>query len=340
MKNRSVFILQLISRGGALLPLVLLLLFASTAGAEMQLIFPEPSSFVASSRHLVLKLGKGDITGAVITVNGVSSDPLPVGNIEYKRLFGEFLILQPIWDKGINQLVIETYSGDKKLETLKTEIYYAPPPAGTEIPKDFNRTSLHRKEAESYCMPCHNMRPTLKQLVDVPDKDNACYGCHRRMGNQKYVHGPVSTYSCVNCHSLQSTPKYAVSKKDGKLCLDCHKDKQDEFKGFKFLHGPIAAGMCEVCHDPHSSEYPDQLHQSVNKLCLSCHENVGKGIHAIALGDGTGHPISDKPDPSEKGKGKELSCISCHDPHGGKARYYFVTGTENKMELCQFCHKK
>ncbi|NVN99869.1 MAG: cytochrome c3 family protein [Geobacteraceae bacterium] len=336
MQNRFTSFIKLTLTGGALLPL---LLFVATATAEIQLIYPEPSSFVVSSRHLILKLGKGEISAVVVTVNGISSDPLPVGTPEYKRAFRDFLILQPMWDKGVNQLVVDLFSGDKKLETLKTEIYYSPLTGG-DVPREFKRTSLHRPDAEAHCTPCHNMKPTQKQVLDVPDKDNACYGCHKRMGNQKFVHGPVSTYSCVLCHPLQSSPKYATAKKEPKLCFDCHKEKQAEFKSFKFLHGPIAADMCEVCHDPHSSENPDQLHQSVNRLCLSCHESVGKGVHAIALGDGSGHPISEKTDPSEKGKGRELSCISCHDPHGGKFRYYFITGNENKMELCQFCHKK
>jgi predicted CXXCH cytochrome family protein len=223
---------------------------------------------------------------------------------------------------------------------LKSEIFYAPNSETGGIPKEFQSTSMHRPAAEAECTPCHNMKPTEKQVSDVPDKDNACYLCHKRMGNQKYVHGPVGMYNCTYCHPLSAKPKYALVKREPKLCFDCHVEKQKQLKEFKFLHGPIAADMCELCHDPHSSENPAQLHQPVNKLCLSCHEQIGKGVHVIALGDGTSHPIAEKTDPSERGKGRELSCISCHDPHGGKARYYFVTGDDNKMELCQMCHKK
>lgn len=320
--------------------LPLLLLVASTATASVQLIYPESSSFVTQSRHLILKLGSSEISAVVVTVNDVASDPLPVGTTEYKRAFRDFLILQPLWDKGKNQLTVDTFSGDKKLDTFKTEIFYAPVVGGSEAPKEYKPTKLHRSNVESLCAPCHNMKPTAKQLIDVPDKDNPCYSCHKRMGNQKFVHGPVSTYSCINCHPINTIPKYSTIKRETKLCFDCHTEKQKEFKAFKFLHGPIAADMCEICHDPHSSDNPDQLHQPVNKLCLTCHELVGKEVHAIALGDGTGHPISEKTDPSDRGKGRELSCISCHDPHGGKARYYFVTGTDNKMDLCQMCHKK
>jgi len=330
--------LNCLIRKGSLLPF--LLLAATPAIAALQLVYPEPASLVVSSRHLILKLGNPEIDGVVVTINGVSSDSLPVGTPEYKRAFKDFLILQPLWDEGGNLLAVDTFNGDKKLESLRTVIFYAPPAAGVIAPKEFKQASLHRPEAEALCRPCHNMQPTEKQVLDVPDKDNACYLCHKRMGNQKFVHGPVGMYACVSCHSLKSSPKYAILKKEPQLCFDCHKEKRQEFQSFKFLHGPIAAGMCEVCHDRHYSENPEQLHQSVNKLCLSCHETVAKGVHVLALSDGSSHPIAEKADPSDRGKGRELSCISCHNPHGGMARYYYVTNSDIKMELCQVCHKK
>jgi predicted CXXCH cytochrome family protein len=320
--------------------LPLLFLLSAPVAAEVRLIYPEPSSAVTQSRHLVIKLGNDEISTVVITVNGVASEPLSVGSPEYKVAFRDFLIVQPLWDKGKNQVVVDTFNGGKKLESFKAEIFYAPKGSNAETPKEFAGTLLHRPEIESLCTPCHNMRPTAKQLVDVADKDNPCYSCHKRMGNQKNVHTPVGMYSCVQCHPLQGSPKYAPVKRDAALCYSCHEDKKQEFREFKFLHGPVAGDMCELCHDPHSSDYPGQILQPVNKLCLSCHEQVARGIHVIALGDGSSHPIADKLDPSDRGKGRELSCISCHNPHGGKARYYYITGNDNKMELCQACHKK
>jgi len=325
-------------KGGIILPL--LFLFSLPAMAEVRLIYPEPASAVTQSRHLILKLGSSDISAVVVTVNGVASDPLPVGTTEYHRAFKDFLILQPLWDNGSNQLLVETFSGEKKLESFKAEIFYAPKGERAVIPKEFAATLLHRPEIETLCAPCHNMRPTAKQLVDVPDRDNPCYVCHKRMAGKKYVHTPVGMYSCVQCHSLQSKTKYSLLKRDAALCFECHKDKQKEFKEYKFLHGPVAGDMCEICHDPHASDNPEQLLQPVNKLCLSCHEQVVRGIHVLALSDGSSHPVADKSDPSERGRGRDLSCISCHNPHGGKARYYYVTGTDIKMELCQDCHKK
>jgi predicted CXXCH cytochrome family protein len=338
MTDRVLHRIHPLFRGGIVLPL--LLLASSLAFAEVKLVYPQPSSSVTQSRHLILKLGSTDISAVVVTVSGVASDPLPVGTTEYKRAFKDFLILQPVWDKGKNQILVETFNGEKKLESFTAEIFYAPKEESGTIPKEFASAVMHRPEAERLCVPCHNMRPTAKQVADVPDKDNPCYSCHKRMGNRKYVHTPVGMYSCVQCHPLQGSPKYVPTKREVTLCFSCHADQQKEFKEYKFLHGPLAGEMCEICHDPHSSDNPEQLVQPVNKLCLSCHEQVMKGIHVIATGDGSGHPLADKTDPSERGRGRDLSCISCHNPHGGKARYYFVTGNDNKMELCQMCHKK
>jgi predicted CXXCH cytochrome family protein len=313
---------------------------ARTALATITMIYPEPGSSVTESRHLVLKLGSTDLTGVVITVNGVATDPLPVGTTEYRRAFRDFLILQPLWDKGSNQITVETFNSDKKLESFKSDIFFAPKGEGLSTPNNFRQAVMHQPQLETLCTPCHNMRPTAKQMSSAQDKDNPCFSCHKRMANMKFVHGPVGTYSCSYCHSLQGTPLYSTPKRDTKLCFDCHTEKEKEFKGFKFRHGPVAGGMCEICHDSHGSEYPSMLHKPIDKLCLSCHEQVAKTVHVTTLSDGSGHPISGKTDLSERGKGRELSCISCHNPHGGKARYYYVTGNDNKMALCQICHNK
>lgn len=304
------------------------------------MVYPEPGTSVNDSRHLVLKLGSTELTGVVVTVNGVASDPLPVGTVEYRRAFRDFLILQPLWDKGKNQLTVDTFIADKKVESFTADVFYVPKGESLEVPKEYRPAVMHRPEVDALCAPCHNMRPTLKQVIDVPDKDNACFSCHKRMANQKFVHGPVGTYSCAYCHALQGTPLYGTPRRETKLCYECHQEKEKELKGYKFLHGPVAAGMCEICHDPHASDNPAQLRMPINKLCLSCHEQIARTIHVTTLGGGESHPLADKTDPSDRGKGKDLSCVSCHDAHGGKARYYFVTGSDSKMDLCQMCHKK
>ena len=80
MRNRVSIVLHWFLRTGGLLHMFLLL--AAPAAEALQLVYPEPVSLVVSSRHLILKLGAGDITSVVVTINGVSSDSLPVGTPE------------------------------------------------------------------------------------------------------------------------------------------------------------------------------------------------------------------------------------------------------------------
>jgi predicted CXXCH cytochrome family protein len=276
-----------------------------------------------------------------VSINGLASDPLPVGTVEYKEAYQDNLILQPVWDKGKNEILIETFIADKKSDTLTATIFYSPANAPLPAPKEFAPAVLHQVELEKLCQGCHNMRPTEAQVTNALEKDNPCYVCHKRMANQKYIHGPTGTFSCGYCHSLKGTPRYNTPLRDIAICYKCHADKKKVFENISFVqHGPVAGGMCEVCHDSHGSENPAQLKLPINQMCLSCHEQVGKDLHVTRTASGETHPLSDKPDPSQRGKGREMSCISCHNPHGGKYRYYFQNDAEDRMQLCQMCHQK
>ncbi|HEY5975226.1 MAG TPA: cytochrome c3 family protein [Geobacteraceae bacterium] len=319
---------------------LLTMLWVGLGEAAVSLVYPSPKGSVNRSSHLIVKLGSQEITGVKITVNGLASDLLQVGTPEYRKFFQDFLILQPVWDKGSNDVIIEVFIGDKKVETLNADIFYSPKEAPLDVPADYRPSILHVAETEKLCAPCHFMRPTAAQVNNSLEKDNPCYGCHKRMANQKYVHGPTGTFSCAYCHSTQGQPKYATPRRDASLCNECHADKGAELKKRKYLHGPVAAGMCEICHDPHGSENPAQLRQPINQLCLSCHEQVGKEPHITQVTAGQSHPLSDKPDPSDRGRGRPMSCVSCHNPHGGDVRYYFQNNAEDRMQLCQMCHRK
>ena len=316
------------------------LIQASWASAAISLLYPPPKSAITRSDHLVIKLNNLEYTGIKVTINGVDSDVLPVGSADYRRAFQDFVILQPLWDKGKNTIIIEAFKGTAKEDTLTAEVFYAPKGEAVVVPDAFAPTLLHDQETEKFCVPCHNMAPTLTQVNTSVGKANPCYTCHKKLMSVEYVHGPAGTFSCAYCHSLQGNPKYATPKRDVALCGECHVEKVKQFKAMKMRHGPVDAGMCELCHDPHGSATIAQLKMPINKLCLSCHEQVGAGVHVNRSTYGEGHPLSGKPDISPKGQGRELSCVSCHDPHGGNFRYYFQGGREGRMDICQYCHKK
>ena len=252
----------------------------------------------------------------------------------------DFIILQSVWDPGKNDLVVEGFNGDKKLETVTTDIFYNISRDPAAVPPDYRANTVHVPETEKLCSPCHSMNPTALQFENSLDKKNPCYVCHKKMTNVNFVHGPTGTFSCAYCHSLQGKPKYVPVRRDALLCNDCHTDKAAEFKKKKFLHGPVEAGMCEVCHDPHGSANPGQLVRPINELCLSCHEKISTDIHVVRTSSGTGHPLGGVPDPSKPGSGRQLSCISCHNPHGADVRYFFANNFDDRMQLCQMCHNK
>lgn len=319
--------------------LLALLLFpvAATYGA-VSFVYPQEMSWVKNADFLILKMNNPEITGVRVTVNGQASDILQIGSPEYRRAFRDFLILKSLWDPGKNDVSVECFTGPKKIETATTKIYLIPK-SDSQAPPEFKANRFHVATQEKLCMPCHNMNPTADQMAASLEK-NPCYGCHKNMLDTAFVHGPAGTFTCNYCHNLQGEPKYAVAKRDSALCNDCHAEKAAEFAKKKFIHGPVAVGMCEVCHDPHGSPYYAQLKAPVNELCLSCHEHVGKGVHVVRTPSGSSHPLSGVPDPSRAGSGRQMSCISCHNPHGGNVRYFFVNDAADRMLLCQMCHNK
>jgi predicted CXXCH cytochrome family protein len=313
---------------------------ARDALAAITFVYPAQKEWVTRSDYLVLKLDNPDINGVKITINGLESDLLKTGTPEYRKAFRDFLILQAMWDQGKNSITVDGFNGDKKVESVTTDIYYHTTRGDGVVPTDFRFLPFHTTDNDRLCSPCHNMNPSAVQTEDSVGKANPCYTCHNKMINFAYVHGPAGTFSCVYCHNGKENPKYATVRRDAQLCGECHVEQVADFQKHKLQHGPVEAGMCEICHDPHGSANPAQLRAPINALCLSCHEEVGKGVHAVATPSGEGHPLTGKPDPSRPGSGRMLSCVSCHDPHAGDYRFYFQGNAPTSMELCQLCHNK
>lgn len=324
-----------------LIPMMLLaLVLPISAMGAVEFVYPLANSWVDRSGHMIIKFNENDLTGVRITVNGVASDMLEAGTPEYRKLFQDFFIAQAIWDTGPNKLQVDLFKGQQKIGSASTEIYYIPSGSGRQAPPEFVPNTMHVPDRERQCIPCHTMQATPAQMNSNIPRENPCYRCHKKLINVKYVHGPVGTYSCGYCHSSKSEPKYLVPKRGAALCYECHADMASQMKQRKYVHGPIEAGMCEACHDSHGSQNESQLIKPINELCLSCHGHLNTKIHVVRTTMGEGHPLKGRPDPLRKTSGKEMSCTSCHNPHGGQVRYFFVGNPEDRMALCQMCHNK
>ncbi|MDL2718420.1 MAG: cytochrome c3 family protein, partial [Acidobacteriota bacterium] len=77
---------------------------------------------------------------------------------------------------------------------------------------------------------------------------------------------------------------------------------------------------------------PARAVSPVNGLCFTCHEEEAYATHPVAR-----HPTSGKDDVNRPGK--ELSCVSCHDPHQSKHKRLFYK-SDSTMAMCVECHGK
>ncbi len=329
-----------LKKTGLFLFCLVAVLSLALSSAAIELIYPEDGSWVPYSHLLIIKTGEDPpVAGVSLEINGAKSDILDISSDAYRAAFADFLLLEPSFEPGKNSITLMAHDASgKQIGETKADIYYKSDPY-ERPPDDFRHYVMHTSQREALCAPCHNMQPTQQQLLESSVEKNPCGTCHRRMLKRKYVHGPAGVFECTFCHDPASRPsKYRYRAGDAKICTECHEEKVEEFSSNEFVHGPVAVGMCSVCHDPHATNFPAQLFRETNVVCIGCHEGVDLNNHVIRSMGGK-HPLKGVPDPSSS-SGRELSCASCHRPHGGASRVFFSSGTGSAMMLCQQCHQK
>jgi predicted CXXCH cytochrome family protein len=166
------------------------------------------------------------------------------------------------------------------------------------------------------------------------------------------------------------TPHMFLRQEGSQLCLACHDQMADSLQG---PHDPgrftpsqretlgvtPAAGSCSICHTAHNARGPhlwartpaNATNSPVSNLCDACHSggpvNEPQGTHhPLALCDfgfqisdfgleksGTANPQSTIRNPPLA----EVSCISCHEPHGGTQSPAQLRRSQDS--LCLPCHE-
>lgn len=199
---------------------------------------------------------------------------------------------------------------------------------------------LHGPTANIYCMSCHRKGTGNTRITMLTGRvDEVCFQCHlnkMKIKDQEHVHGPVGTGDCTICHDPHGDSYKFQLWADGKadLCVGCHSDKKNAAKstlGF-FNHGIINGGGCVACHSPHATNNRFQLYKPINELCVSCHLGLADKKKGHPVGN---HPLKDKIDPRRTGR--DLSCTSCHNPHGSNFRYLLI-GDVLGGHVCSMCH--
>jgi predicted CXXCH cytochrome family protein len=129
-----------------------------------------------------------------------------------------------------------------------------------------------------------------------------------------------------------------LKEEGGKLCAMCHRDYSpkiyEAIDTAEVKHPPVDSGACVDCHRPHSSQYASLLKNSMEKLCFSCHDELGETVGASQYRHG----------PVQTG-----DCTACHNVHGSKftkllARLYpltfYIAYAPENYDLCFGCHNK
>jgi len=249
---------------------------------------------------------------------------------------------------GINMITVKASDKNGTGYEQKSELYFTSP-VHKEFkypPMEFADFSFHTKEQEKFCQECHNMVSNEKKGVAFEDVTQSnCYGCHKQITSEKFGHAPAVNWLCTSCHNhepdgryIKADSKYPVIKEINKQCYLCHEKKRKLWLKKKYQHEPMDVGRCNKCHNPHASSYEKFLRKPEWELCTSCHLDKIEGKHVISSFRKNDHPTHNVKDPSRPGK--NMSCISCHNPHASDSRSMLDAEGTNAIKLCSKCHKK
>ena len=205
--------------------------------------------------------------------------------------------------------------------------------------EELNANFLHGPMGAFLCMGCHANREAASGsgYALAVAEPALCYRCHRNVAEatrNTHVHGLLGSGQCTLCHDPHGSPhKFQLHIAGSELCGGCHSDIT---RGLEMesasVHAIVGSGQCTACHAPHASQNRFCLRAPLNALCFQCHdrETYADLKHPVAQ-----HPIRGVPDPQHPSR--ELSCVSCHDPHWGQTAP--LLRTADHLQLCKECHK-
>ena len=198
----------------------------------------------------------------------------------------------------------------------------------------------------------------FSRFVEIPGAErlgsDQCRSCHEEQGKTfRYSNHAQQSLECEDCHGAGS--------------LHLASEKHESIHKIGTMKAEEANGVCLWCHakSDHVRNWFSSAHEAQNIRCIDCHTIHKGGLHGerLALLSTAGEvqperrPIESRRDLNEKcmrchkkqdaqaslpyhhpiNEGK-MSCLDCHDPHGGNAGNNLNTSSAN--ELCFQCHSE
>lgn len=201
----------------------------------------------------------------------------------------------------------------------------------------------HSTTVNQQCLNCHqqSVKPWKIGFPEMKIQD-ICFSCHtgkKAWLSRKFIHGPVNLGGCTLCHDPHGEDRRYQLWADGALmlCIACHGDKENlvgDENRLRYVHGIIFGEGCVACHNPHATDQEFMLHKPINELCLGCHprQTAFRSGHPVPR-----HPVEGSTEYYRPGR--ELTCSSCHNPHGSSHQYMLIE-TLQRGRLCRVCHEK
>ncbi|MDR1529188.1 MAG: DmsE family decaheme c-type cytochrome [Burkholderiales bacterium] len=192
----------------------------------------------------------------------------------------------------------------------------------TESPADAQAANapMTTEELVAQCAACHqeqydkmiSTRHGVSGDARTPWGDgNQCLSCHGK-ANQ-HIENPIEEKpETVFNKTTPHTEKVAK-------CLVCHQGgNRMHWEGGAHERANVA---CTDCHTMHTTKDQVTTQTTQAGVCFTCHKNIRAEIMRIST-----HPI----------RTGQMSCVSCHQPHGSEADRLMIKDTIN--DTCYTCH--
>lgn len=174
------------------------------------------------------------------------------------------------------------------------------------------------------CIGCHDPHAgPVKFLLKANSTEQLCAKCHT-VELKAHTHGPFAAGQCSLCHLPHEADNTKLLRggEGPDHCYMCHSEVRLAINNSPTVHQPARDG-CVTCHDPHSSNFSYELSAPVEKVCLSCHQDIEQEIATAA----TPHAALFTAD----------KCANCHDAHASGRPHLL---RERVDQLCLKCHDK
>jgi len=152
------------------------------------------------------------------------------------------------------------------------------------------KSQVHPPAQEGMCTTCHDPHASDQPKLLVQPIRDLCQSCHAQT-QARFLHAPVSAGDCTACHAPHESdnakllvrefplsPYVPYTDAEFALCFGCHNRDMVRYPGtsvatgfrdgernlhYVHVHNALKGRSCALCHEPHGSNSPRLVADSV-----------------------------------------------------------------------------